>query len=340
MKDRSGTHGSALLCVCYLSQLIIGTAQPFGLPAGLLIPLFAAATLLQQLLYRLLSHRHFRDGGVYLWLLAALLCFVAGYDFVRAERFYRAVTSENFSFWWLMACMLLIGWYAAHCGRPALQRAALPVLAALLLSLAVLAFTGDYRLEALSFVRPTAEQLPQMGRVFWEYTFGGELLLWLYWNAHPASTAAGEALPHFRWSGVLWLRFGVAAAFALLGELALGDRFAGTTQLFGTLSLVSAGADAGHGGALYHCIWLTALTLRVCAVCCTLRELGVLLLPSRRAGQRLAAEGIALAAAAILWAALWHRNCLLWLAVGVSVLTAAAWPFTKRARPLRRPDRG
>ena len=69
----------------------------------------------------------------------------------------------------LIGCMLLIGWYAAHCGRDTVLRAAQPVLVVLLLSLVVLAASGSYRLESLSFVRWEDIPLRQMTKVFVEY---------------------------------------------------------------------------------------------------------------------------------------------------------------------------
>ena len=126
MKCIQDKRYAILLSVCYLSQLVIATARPSGLPAGVLVLLFAAGALLQLVLYRLLSRNQFFDSKTAKILIALLLSLAAGYDFTRAERFYRAVTARQLSFWWLIGCMLLIGWYAAHCGRDTVLRAAQP----------------------------------------------------------------------------------------------------------------------------------------------------------------------------------------------------------------------
>ncbi len=332
-------HG-ILLSVCYLSQLVIATAQPLGLPAGVLIPVLFAGTLVLQLLYRLLVRRSFFKSRLAAAAASLLFCFAAGYDFVRAERFYRTVTSQRLSFWWMIGCMLLIGWYAACCGRDTVLRAAQPVLAVLLLSLLILAVTGSYRLEELSFVRMDGVVPKRAGVVLLEYVFSGELLLWFYWNSHPEPSAlppqkkTGKEKGAAGWQAAVWLRFAVLSAFAVLGELALGARAAQTPQVFGVLSLVASGADAGHAGVLYHCIWLTALAVRVCAVCCTLCELGTRFLPGFSTAGRTFCAGVPLVGAAILWEALWRQDCLLWLSSAAAVLTAAALVCKKRGGEL------
>ena len=126
------------------------------------------------------------------------------------------------------------------------------------------------------------------------------------------------------WSAVLWLRFIAASLVAVLGELALGARAAHTPQIPGVLSMVSAGADAGHGGAVYHCIWLTALAVRVCAHCCALDGLAQRVLPQRTVGVRLLLCGVLLVGTAILWEALWRQDTLFWLCTAVLLFTAAA----------------
>lgn len=416
MRQLPRDHHITLLCVCYLSQLLIGSSQPFGLPAGVLLAVLAVSTALQLAVYRLLERRGFPASPFFARLLALLLCFTAGYDFVKADRFYRAVTSQSFSFWWLTGCMLLIGWYAARCGRPTVLRIALPVLALVLASLTGLAFAGGGRLENLLPVRLPRRHWGRAGLVFLEYTFTCEPLLWFYWHTHPAPVAVlpskGEAPPAHEdgtaeetksdkrqkgaarpaqengavpiqkdgsapapkdntvpatdaqkaatsdtggipptaqnapgaaraggWRVAVWLRFGVLAAFAVLAELTLGERFASSPQVFGVLSLVSAGADAGHIGAVYHCIWLMALAVRVCAVCCTLRELCARLLPALAPRRRLLLEGGGLVAAALLWAALWQQDCLVALAAGV-LLCLAVLPLAGRGQKPAAKDDG
>lgn len=334
MKCIQDKRYAILLSVCYLSQLVIATARPSGLPAGVLVLLFAAGALLQLVLYRLLSRKQFFDSKTAKILIALLLSLAAGYDFTCAERFYRAVAARQLSFWWLIGCMLLIGWYAAHCGRDTVLRAAQPVLVVLLLSLVVLAASGSYRLESLSFVRWEDIPLRQMTKVFVEYTFSTELLLWLYWNTHPQPSAVPQqraavaktqaGILHGGWKLAIRLQFFFAALFAVLGELALGTRAAQTPQLFGVLSLISSGADAGHGSTLYHCVWLTALAVRVCAHCCVLTELWVQILPQWTEKGRMLFSGILLIGAAILWEALWRQECTIWLGVAVLLFAAAA----------------
>lgn len=341
MRQLLQKRDAALLCVCYLAQLLIGTSQPFGLPAGLLVPVLAVGTLLQLAVYRLLRRRQFPASRAFGWLLAVCLGFAAGYDFVKADHFYRAVTSQNFSFWWLTACMLLIGWYAARCGRATVQRIAGPVLVLTLVSLVFLCAAGSGRLENL---QPLSARRPDWQRalvVLLEYTFTAEPLLWFTWRTHPlpgeqavlpgeSTTPAGSTAKDRRraedapWQAAVWLRFGVMALFSVLAELTLGRRFAGTPQVFGTLSLVSTGANAGHAGVLYHCVWLMALAVRVCALCCTLRGLCATLLPKMPARRRVAAEGAALIFSALLWAALWQRDCLVALSAAALALLGAA----------------
>lgn len=341
MRKETRTGHTALFCVCGLSQLVIGTAQPSGLPAGVLLWVFALSTLVQAVLFRALHGRQLLSSRFFLWTFAVLLFFAVGYDVVRADRFYRAVTSESFSFQWLMVIMLLLGWYASRCGRDTLLRAAQPVLASLLLSLAVLALRGSYRLEGLLFVQPDASLLPAAARAFLEYTFGTELLLWLYWQEHPVSAAVyGEnspeqtALAAFSKAdgryAFLWLRFAAASGFAVLGELTLGARAQQQPQLFGALSLISAGADSGHGGVVYHCVWLAALAFRVCALCCTLFEVEKMLLRQKKTPVLFAVQLLPAAAAAVFWAALWRQNCQSWLAGAVLVLAAEIMIFIKR----------
>lgn len=339
-KETQASH-TALLCVCGLSQLVIGTAQPSGLPAGVLILLFALSTLVQAGMFRMLHGRRLLASRFFLWLFAVLLLFAVGYDVVRADRFYRAVTSESFSFQWLMVSMLLLGWYASRCGRDTLLRAAQPVLALLLISLAVLGVRGNYRLEGLLFVQPDSSLLPDAARAFLEFTFGAELLIWLYWQECPVSAAAADKNISAQtaridpaktagWPALLWLRFAVASCFALLGELALGARAQQQPQLFGALSLISAGADSGHGGVMYHCVWLAALTLRVCALCCTLFELEKMLFRQKKTPVYFLVLMLPAAAAAVFWAALWRQNCQSWLAGAVLVLAAGIMFFVKR----------
>lgn len=333
MKTIRDNRHAVLLCVCYLSQLVIAPAQPTGLGAAALVPLFLVGTLLQLLLYRILARRSFFESAAVLGLTALLLCFAVGCDFVRAERFYRAVTSRQLSFWWIIGCMLLIGWYAAHCGRETVLRAAQPVLAVLLLSLCVLAFTGSYRTEALAFLQPQTLVSARAAKVLLKYTCSTELLLWLYWNTHPQTPAVlpegggaahVAAVEHIGWRTAVWVRFAAAASFAVLGELALGARAADTPQIPGILSLVSAGADAGHGGAVYHCIWLTALAVRVCACCCMLDKLTERVLPRCTTGVRMLLCGVLLVGAAIVWEAFWRQDTLLWLSIAVLLFIAAA----------------
>ncbi len=321
-KVRQREH-ALLLTVCYLAQLMIGTAQPFGLPATVLLPVLAAGTLVQLGLYRLLEGRQFAASPVFGGALAVYFCLLAGYDFVRADRFYRSVTDQQYSFWWLTGCMLLLGWYAAACGRPAVLRAALPVLAGLGLSLAVLAFTCSLRPEYLTLPELADVDLARAGQVFMHYTFGGEVLLWYYWRSHP--TAQGDKGPSIAgWRAAVLTRFLVLAAFVLLAQLTLGPRFAQMPQVFGVLSLVASGSDAGHSGVVWHCIWLMALALRVCAVCCTLRELCADLLPRWPAPRRLLAQGTALAGAALVWTFLEQQDSLTLLAGGGGLLVLSA----------------
>lgn len=342
-KEIQASH-TALLCVCGLSQLVIGTAQPSGLPAGILVLLFAFSTLVQTALFRALHGRRLLSSRFFLWTFAVLLLFAVGYDVVRADRFYRAVTSESFSFRWLMVSMLLLGWYASLCGRDTLLRAAQPVLAVLLLSLAVLAVRGSYRLESLQFVQLDISLVPDAMRAFLEYTFGSELLVWLYWQERPVPSAlAGKncqeqktRVSFFKsagWPALLWLRFAAASGFALLGELALGARARQQPQLFGALSLISAGADSGHGGVVYHCVWLAALALRVCALCCTLFEVEKMLLVRKKTPLYFAVLMLPAAAAAVFWAALWRQNCQSWLSGAVLVLAAGILLFVKKGGP-------
>lgn len=332
-KRTAGREQLALLSVCYLAQLLIGASQPFGLPAGQLLAVLAAGTLVQLAVYRLLAQRRLPASPVWGWALALLLCLNAGYDIVRADRFYRAVTAQELSFWWLTASMLLIGWYAARCGRPTVLRTALPVLAALGASLLALALTGSLRLENLQPLQWHKANGGRMALVFLEYTFSAEPLLWLFWRAHPLQAAEAAAGGQARaGQGAAALRWASASVFAVLGELTLGSRFAGTPQVFGVLSLVSAGADANHGGALYHGVWLMALAVRVCAVCCTLREVCAGLLPKTPQLRRVLAEGAALLAAAALWGLLWQRDCLTLLAAGALLLTGGAL-LTGKGKP-------
>lgn len=344
MKNEAKNPCAALLCVCYLAQLTVGAAQPFALPTQLTIPLLAAATLLQSVLYHSLRDSGAFSAAVFPAAAAVFFCFAAGFDVVRAERFYRAVTSERFSFWWLTVSLLLIGWYAAHCGRDTLLRAAQPVLAALLLSLAVLAVMGSYRPERLVFAEWEPSLLRSAGRVFLEYTFSAEVLLWLFWKTadetpaqrEAAAEKAGGSLQPVRNDAgcgpqiALWLRFGIAVAFVLLGELALGRRAPGEAQLFGVLSLISAGADAGRGGVVYHCIWLTALALRVCALCSVLHEWGKSRFPQLKSAARFAAETLPVAATAVFWAIVWRQSCQVWLAAAALVLTVGCLFIRKR----------
>jgi hypothetical protein len=321
---------TVLLCVCYLSQLVIAPAQPAGLGAAAQVLLFFLGTLLQLLLYRVLSRRCFFHGTA-AGLTALLLCFAVGFDFVRAERFYRAITARQLSFWWIIGCMLLIGWYAAHCGYRTVLRAAQPVLVLLLLSLGVLAMTASGRPEALAF--PQLREIPSVraAQALLEYTCSTELLLWLYWHTYPQAAAVPKrtdteaaAVETSGWRAVLWLRFAAAALLAVLGELTLGERAADTPQLAGVLSMVSTGADAGHGGAVYHCIWLTALAVRVGAHCCVRYGLVQQVLPRRTAGMRQLLCGVLLIGTAVLWEALWRQQLLLWLSAAVLLLAAAA----------------
>lgn len=339
MKKIRDNRRAVLLGVCYLSQTVIASAQPYGLGAAALVPLFLLATLLQNVLYRVLSRRRFFKSTAAAGMTALLLCAAVGHDFVRAERFYRAVTARQLSFWWLIGCMLLIGWYAARCGRETVLRAAQPVFAGVLLSLAVLACSGRYRMEALAFLQPQTLLSTGAVRVLLEYIGSTELLLWFYWSTYPQATAVSpqsagtdEPAEYTGWRAALWLRFVAAALLAVLGELALGTRAAQTPQLAGVLSLVSAGADAGHGGAVYHSVWLTALAVRVCAHCCVLSELAQQVLPRRTAGVRLAVCGVLAVGAAIAWEALWRQDTLLWLGAAVLIFVVSASVAMKKKR--------
>lgn len=305
---------TVVLGICFAAQLLIGTSQPFGVSAGVLLWVLLISTVVQLLLFRFLQQRKFVDSPLFLAYLSLFLLFMAGYDLVKADRFYRAVTSGEFSFWWLTGCMLFLGWYAARCGRATVLRAALPVLALTLISLAVLAVTGSYRPENLLPVEMHSSLLPRVVVLFVEYTFTGELLLWFYWKEHacPVNGESATSCERFTgWPAAVILRFVLMALFAVLAEMKLGARFAQTPQVFGLLSLIGVGGSGACIGAVYHCIWLAALALRVGAVCVTLREADTALFPKLSAPARSAAEIVGLLIAAALWTGFWQQDCLL-----------------------------
>ncbi len=326
MKTTRRRQHALLLTVCYLAQMVIGTSQPFGLHAMQLLPVLAAGTLTQLLLYRWLQHKTFCRSRLFCGALAVFFCLMAGYDFVRADRFYRAVTEQQYSFWWLTGCMLLLGWYAAACGRHTVLRAALPVLAGMGLSLGVLALTCSLQPQNLLPHTQAAPDIGRMLQVYLQYTFGGEVLLWYYWSAHPTAPEETDtpAPAVAGWQGAVLARFVIMVVFVLLAQMTLGPRFTNMPQVFGVLSLVSGGRDAAHGGALWHCVWLMALALRVCAICCTLKELCRTLLPAWPPVRRLLILGAALCGGALLWTVFWQQDCLTALAAGCALLTGIA----------------
>lgn len=311
-----------MLTLCYLAQLLIGTSQPFGLSALPLIGVGAAGTAVQFFLFVLLKKRPGKDSFPVRILMTASFPMMIGYDLVKGDRFCQSVSAEHMTFIWLMVCMLLIGFYAAHCGRHALERASQICSALVLISLAALALHGRYQIENLEFFQKGSVSQWQTARVFLEFAFSGELLLWMQMSdrGKASNTEKDRTDPILLPWRPLCIRFGVLAVFALLGEAVFGRRFPAEAQLFGRLSVLCGLHSGVRPGALYQSIWLMALSLRIGAACCALHEVWDRYFGSWKLLTRilLACFGILLSAA--VWMIFWRQDCLLFL----SGCTAAA----------------
>ncbi|GEM_PF-3837472 len=315
MKKETGQKGKfALLVICYLSRMVIGSSQPFGVQPAALICIVAAGTLLQLAVIGWLKGLQPPANRVMCGLLTLCLSITAAYDFIKADRFYRGVTSQHFVFWWLTAGMVLFGWYAAFCGFAAVQRMAKPVYLLMMLSLIILALTGDYTRQNLPVVTPDKENTVQTVNLLLQYTFSGEELLWVCWQQDGFGENIKKTVPPLR--KAMLIRTVFIVIFSLLGGMALGEGFATTPQIFGRLSLQSGGQNAAYTGVLYHTVWLAALAVRVGVICCTVKDLVRKSLPDCPARIRFGLVSGVILAGCIYWNNSWQQD-------GTRLLTVA-----------------